>query len=153
MLLKLPMCPVYGIGGVLMSLFLGGFRDNLILLWSMGALLASAVELMYFLVFSSAFKILAWDYSRKRANFMGGVCGEYTLLWGVVAVLLVRYIDPFITLLLSMQTDYSKLIAAVFLGIIVLNDMRSTAAVLWAFGKGDREKLPACFWYMQRTSS
>lgn len=152
MLLKLPMCPVYGIGGVLMSLFLGGFRNNFILLWSFGALLASAVELLYFLIFSRAFGILAWDYRGKKANLMGGVCGGYTLLWGVLAVLFVRYIDPFVTALLAMQSDYGKLIAAVFLGIIVLSDMRNTAAVLSEYGKGGTETLPDCFWYMQRSS-
>ena len=153
MLLKLPMCPVYGIGGVLMSLFLSGFRDNLILLWSFGALLASAVELLYFLIFRRAFKIFAWDYSHKTANFMGGVCGGYTLLWGVVAVVFVRYIDPAVTWWLGMQSEYGKLVAAVFLALTVLGDMRSTASVLSDFGKGDVQQLPECFWYMKRSSS
>lgn len=153
MLLSLPMCPVYGIGGLVMSLFLSGFRDSLILLYSFGALLASAVELAYFLLFSRAFKILAWDYRGKRANFMGGVCGEYTLLWGLLAVVFVRYIDPFVSRFLEAQSDYGKLVAAVFLAVIILSDIRNTAAVLSAFGRGDREKLPDCFWYMQRSTS
>lgn len=151
MLLKLPMCPVYGIGGVLMSLFLSGFRDNLILLWSLGALLVSAVELLYFLLFRHTFKIFAWDYSGKRANFMGGVCGGYTLLWGVLAVVFVRYIDPAVTWWLGAQSEYGKLASAVFLSLTVLGDMRSTASVLSAFGKGDTTNLPDCFWYMKRS--
>ena len=153
MLLNLPMCPVYGIGGVLMSLFLSGFRDSYILLWSFGALLASAVELLYFLVFIRAFKTLAWDYREKKANFMGGVCGGYTLLWGVVAVVFVRYVDPFVTWCLQGQSEYGKLASAVFLSLVVFGDMRSTASVLTDFGKGDLHQLPDCFWYMKRSSS
>ncbi len=153
MLLKLPMCPVYGVGGVLMSLLLSGFSDSFVLLWSFGALLASAVELLYFLVFKCAFNILGWDYRHKRANLMGGVCGGYTLLWGMVAVVFVRYIDPFVTWWLQAQSEYGKLVSAVFLSIIVLVDMRSTASVLKEYGKGNDEKLPECFWYMKRSLS
>ena len=153
MLLKLPMCPVYGIGGVLMSLFLSEFRDNYILLWSFGALLASAVELLYFLIFRQVFKILAWDYRHKKANIMGGVCGGYTLLWGAVSVVFVRYVDPFVTWWLDMQSEYGKLVATVFLSLTVLVDVRNTATLLTAFGEGSADKLPECFWYMKRSSS
>lgn len=153
MLLLLPMCPVYGIGGVLMSLFLSGFRDNVFLLYIFGALLASAVELLFFLLFKRKFFLLPWDYSRKRANLMGGICMGYSLLWGILAVVFVRFIDPFVSGILSVQSEYGKLVTAVFLAVIILSDIKSTASVFSAYARGENEQLPDCFGYIKRSAS
>lgn len=152
MLLLLPMCPVYGVAGVLMSLLLGGFRDNTVLLYILGALLASAVELLFFLIFRHRFSLLPWDYRHKKANLMGGICMGYSTLWGILAVLFVQYLDPFVSRLLAAQSDYGKLVTAVFLAVIMLSDIKSTTAVFSAYASGERDELPDCFGYMKRST-
>lgn len=150
MLLKIPMCPVYGFGGILMSVLLNGFRDELLLVYSCGALLASAVELIYFLFFRLKYGIAVWDYKSKKANLFGGVCGVYTLLWGVAAVAFMKFVDPIVSGILESCSDYAKLLSAVVLSLAVVRDIADTSAVLSAFGRGESEALPDCFWYMKR---
>ncbi len=152
MLLNLPMCPVYGIGGVVMSLILGGFRDNILILFAFGALCASAVELCYYLICVRIFDIKIWDYSDKKANLLGGVCGEYTLWWGLLSVIFVSYIDPVADRLLLKMSDYEQLIAVIFLSVVTIADVKATANVLFCFKRGDIKKLPPCFWYIKKIS-
>ncbi len=152
MLLSLPMCPVYGVGGVLMSALLSGFGGNLLMLYALGAILASSVELAFFLLGQALFDVRLWDYRDKPYSFMGGVCGEYTLWWGLVAVVLVEYIDPLVSYALSALNPYTELTVSVFLAVAVLKDAAKTTSVLNMFKNGKIDKLPECFWYMQRIS-
>lgn len=150
MLINLPMCPVYGFGGVCMAYLLTGFCDSTVWLYLLGALLASAVELAYYLIYERLFGIAVWDYSDKPANFAGGICAEYSLLWGFLAVAAVKLIDPAIEMLLGALTENTKLIAAVLLSIVTAADMRRTGIALKAYGSGKTENLPECFWYIEK---
>ncbi len=152
MLLGLPMCPVYGVGGVLMPLFLANFRNNILLLYVTGAILASCVELIFFALGSLMFDIRLWDYSDKPYTIAGGVCGEYSVWWGLVAVVLVQYIDPAVSRVLSAINPYTTLVITVFLCVVTLADAIKTADVLKRFKTGSIEKLPDCFWYMEKNS-
>lgn len=152
MLLNLPMCPVYGLGGVCLSYLLTGFYDNILSLYLLGALLASAVELLYYLICAQAFGIMIWDYSNMPANFAGGICIGYSLLWGFLAVAVVRMLDPAVDFLLGKLAENTKLTAAVFLSVLTAADMRKTAEILRNYGRGETEKLPQCFWYIEKIS-
>lgn len=149
MLLSLPMCPVYGIGGAVLTYFMSAFRDDWLLTFAFGAILASAVELLYYLLAVELFKIRVWDYRNKKANFAGGICGEYTILWGLLAVVFVRFVDPAVDAAIGTLSSYEQLLAAIFLSIITAADMRNTVQLLYEYKKGSAE-LPACFWYMSR---
>ncbi len=152
MLLGLPLCPVYGFGGVAMSALLDGFKDNLLALYGFGAILASGIEFIFFQIARLSFAVKVWDYSDKPYSFKDAVCGEYTVWWGLVAVMFIRYIDPFVERLLFSISPYTILMVTVFLYVIMLKDMIKTAYVLKSFKTGEIEKLPDCFWYMQKNS-
>ncbi len=152
MLLGLPLCPVYGIGGVLMSHLLGGFRDNLLSLYGFGALLASIVEFAFFEAGRLMFSLKLWDYSHMPYSFRSAVCAEYTVWWGLVAVIFVSYIDPFLEKLIFFGSPYTIFTVTVFLSMVTFADIINTSKVLKAYKKGKIEKLPDCFWYMQKNS-
>ncbi len=152
MLTVLPMCPVYGIGAIAMSLLLQGFKDNIILLYALGAILAGSVEFVFFALARLAFSVKVWDYSDKPLNFMGGVCGEYIIWWGLTAVVFVRYLDPWVSGLLSGMTAYSELVITAFLGIVTLADAANTIELLRSFKKGNISELPDYFYYMKKIS-
>ena len=152
MLLHLPMCPVYGMGAAALTRLLSAFADNFPVLFTFGALLASAVELLYFLINEALYSVMVWDYSNQPANYAGGVCAFYTVMWGILSVVLVRYVGPASKLLCSHMSDGFKLICVVFLGITTAADARLTHRVLRKFKGGEMENLPPCFWYMRKKS-
>lgn len=150
MLVHLPLCPVYGFGGLAIGSLLGGFRGNYVLLYLIGAVLASAVELLYYAVNRIIFDIRVWDYSGLGANYEGGICALFSLLWGVPAVFVVSVAEPVLDSILFKMPADTKLIFSVFLSVIALADARNTIKYLLDFKHGTVENLPECFWYMKK---
>lgn len=148
-LLTLPLCPVYGFGGIMLGTLLGA-DCGILTLAASGALLASAAELLWYIAFVKMFSVRLWDYSGFRANLFGGVCGLYTLLWGILAVIFVKLINPAVMAFVTRIPADEKFFTAVFLGIITAADMRKTASVLTAYKNGGISVLPPCFGYMKR---
>ncbi len=152
MLLNLPMCPVYGAGGVALSVFLSAFRDNVVLLCILGAFLSTSVELLFFSVGRLFFSVRLWDYTKKPYSLFGGICGEYSVWWGIASIIFVRYIDPFFGAVIGAASPYTELLLTSFLAVVTLADAAKTVSVLKSYKTGNIDKLPDCFWYMKRIS-
>ncbi|HCW23412.1 MAG TPA: hypothetical protein DGX96_07130 [Lachnospiraceae bacterium] len=101
-----PVCPVYGFGmlavlaaGNAISEAAGGSgRDvtqmNSFLLFVFGMLLATAVELVAGWLLDVLFHARWWDYSDKPFNLHGYICPEFSILWGIGIVLIVKVVHP-----------------------------------------------------------
>ena len=92
-----PLCPVYGVGAVLVLVLDGFFHAApLVLQWVVYGLLLAGLEEatgVFLLVF---FKRRLWSYpdGRKKKGRFTDI--GHAMLWGALAVLLVRYVHPFI---------------------------------------------------------
>ena len=97
-----PVCPIYGFGMVgLLALagtfFPGGAHTmNAVLIFLVGMVLATAVELFGGWALDKLFHARWWDYSDKPFNLNGYICPQFSLLWGIGAVLVLRVFHPFI---------------------------------------------------------
>ena len=120
------MCPVYGIGAVLFSLCLGGFSHNALLVYVLGALVATCGEFLFYSFFVLRYNLLVWDYGMKRMNFKGGICLGYSLLWGTMALFYVYGAEKAADFFISKMSDYLKMITVVFLGLITAADTVKT---------------------------
>lgn len=89
-----PFCPVYGFGGLLVVGALMPLRDHIFLLFVVSALLTSALEYGTGVALEKLFHAKYWDYSQNRFNFQGRVCLQNSLLFGVMSVIGVRWIQP-----------------------------------------------------------
>lgn len=90
---KGPFCPIYGFGAVFGNLILNPFARNKVVLYLMGALVATTFE---FLVGKLMQKILGavwWDYNEKPLNFQGIICLESTIAWGFYAIIVVGFLN------------------------------------------------------------
>lgn len=100
-----PVCPVYGFG--VLAVFamcniigdLGGTGQsmsevNSFYIFIGGTILASAVELIAGWLLFHCFHARWWDYSNKPFNLGGYICPQFSLLWGLGAVLIVRVAHP-----------------------------------------------------------
>lgn len=90
-----PFCPIYGIGAVAFAVFLPELKSNLFFLFLGGVLLAAFIEFITGVLLEKIFHRKWWDYSEVRFNFEGYICLRYSLLWGLSAVLLILFINPF----------------------------------------------------------
>ena len=87
-------CPIYGIGIVVVFWILRPISDFGPLLFVGGVLLCTMIELVTGVLLEKIFHQRWWDYSHDRFNFKGYVCLKFSLYWGIAAVFVVKLIHP-----------------------------------------------------------
>ena len=105
-----PICPIYGVGVMLVVELLDPYRDNLVLLYILSAVLVTVLEWVTGFLLEKIFHHKWWDYSNMPLNLNGYVCLLFSLIWGVACVVIVYFIHPLTAGLLSLIPE---LIAAV----------------------------------------
>ena len=89
-----PFCGIYGLGAVVMILFLQYFKKNNNTLFWGGFLVGSIIEYVISLIGELIFNVKWWDYSDIPLNIGGRVCVLFSLFWGFLAIYLMTYINP-----------------------------------------------------------
>ena len=117
-----PYCPIYGTAALLMILLLSRYEDDLFVLFIMAAFISSVLEYITSYLMEKLFKARWWDYSSKTFNVNGRVCLLNSILFGILGILLVAFVHPFIrTLISQIPTNYFNIITT-FLFTIFLVD-------------------------------
>lgn len=86
-----PFCFLYGFTGVLLTVFLQDLKDDTLFLFLGSMVVATAMEWFAGKLLERMKRKKWWDYSGKRWNFDGYICLQYSILWGVLGLLAVRY--------------------------------------------------------------
>lgn len=89
-----PFCSIYGIGAVIMIIFLQYFKKNNNTLFFGGFLIGSIVEYLVSLIGELILHVKWWDYSHMPLNINGRVCVFFSLFWGFLAIYLITYFNP-----------------------------------------------------------
>ena len=98
--LLLPLCPVYGVGAILIH-WLSGLLEGPLWVMAAGFLGAGAAELGMGLFYRFGLGVDFWDYSDQPFNLYGLVCLRFCLYWTALALLVVYLIDPLVIPLLQ----------------------------------------------------
>ena len=101
-----PICPIYGLGAILMIAALTPLKDNIILLFLAAFVLLSFWEYIVGIFLEKVFKTKYWDYSHLKFNFQGRICLKNSLYWGVLGVVFIRYIHPWVELQIGQVSTY-----------------------------------------------
>ena len=86
-----PFCFVYGTAGVLLAVGLADLRTNWLALFAGSFLIATVVEWITAKFLERVHHRRWWDYSGKKFNLDGYVCLQYSVLWGVLGAVSVRW--------------------------------------------------------------
>ena len=86
-----PFCFVYGTAGVLLAVGLADLRTNWLALFAGSFLIATVVEWVTAKFLEWVHHRRWWDYSGKKFNLDGYVCLQYSVLWGVLGAVSVRW--------------------------------------------------------------
>ncbi|MBY2478723.1 putative ABC transporter permease [Clostridioides difficile] len=90
-----PICPVYGFGAVIVISLLGRF-DNIIIIFLLGMILTTILEYFTGFILETLFHAKWWDYSDRKFNIKGRVCLKNAIYFGIMSVLIIKLIHPFI---------------------------------------------------------
>lgn len=110
-----PYCPIYGCGAVL-CLCLLGWTTNPWLLFFGGMAVAAPLEYATGAMLERCFHRKFWDYSRRPGNIKGRICPLGLAIFGVLAWLLIDFVQPVVLFATTQLTGFEHgLIAALTL--------------------------------------
>ena len=122
-----PVCPIYGFGMILVLFFLTPLEDDLLLLYLGGVILPSALELVGGWALYKLYRTRWWDYTDKPFNIGGYVCLEFSLMWGVGAMVMVKAIHPTIAALVNIIPPLVGFVLICLLYAVYAADVVATA--------------------------
>ena len=96
-----PICPIYGVGVLLMLLFFAPFREDLVVFYFVAVTVMTAWEYLVGWFLETTTHIKYWDYTGLPFNIKGRVCLPASLLWGVLSYVAVFLIHPPVARLLG----------------------------------------------------
>lgn len=91
-----PYCPIYGITSLLMMATLKDYANDIIVLFVMAAVICTIMEYITSYIMEKLFKARWWDYSDIPFNINGRVCLSNSILFGLGAVILLKFASPFL---------------------------------------------------------
>ena len=122
-----PVCPIYGFGMILVLFFLTPLEDDLLLLYLGGVILPSALELVGGWALYKLYRTRWWDYTDKPFNIGGYVCLEFSLMWGLGAMVMVKVIHPTLAALVNIIPPLVGFVLMCLLYAVYAADVVATA--------------------------
>lgn len=111
-----PYCPIYGYSSILMVFYLNRYKEDILTVFLLAIVVCSFIEYMVSFAMEKLFNARWWDYSNRKFNINGRVCLTNAFAFGILGVLLVNFINPFISsLLLKINDNVLVIISSILL--------------------------------------
>lgn len=122
-----PVCPIYGFGMVIVLFALTPLQGSVLLLYIGGVILPSALELVGGWALYKLYHTRWWDYSDFPFNIGGYICLEFSLLWGVGTLVVMRIVHPVVAGLVDMVPPFVGFVVMCVLYAVYAADVVVTA--------------------------
>lgn len=133
-----PLCPVYGIGMVLILVFFSSLKGNFFFLALGCSVMAAVVEFFTGALMEKVFQCKWWDYTGYKHNLGGYICPQFSALWGIGAALIITFVHPFLAPLISMIPTFIVRLLGIILLVITTGDFLSVAGAILQLRKTAR---------------
>ena len=91
-----PICPIYGFGAVLLLLATKKLYKKPFLKFLIAAIAFTLFEYIVSFLLEMLFGLRWWDYSNDFLNIQGRVSLLYSIFWGVIGLILLEKLHPYI---------------------------------------------------------
>lgn len=89
-----PICPIYGVGALMMICWFRPFLDRPVLFYLVATVCMSAWEYLVGWFLEVTTHIKYWDYSMHKFNIKGRICLWVCLTWGVLSFIILYFVHP-----------------------------------------------------------
>ncbi len=110
-----PYCPIYGTGCLLLITLLNKYKNDPLTLFIMTVLVCSILEYTTSYVMEKLFKARWWDYTRFKFNINGRICAETMIPFGILGVLVIYYLNPFLLKIINTNTILFTIMTIIFI--------------------------------------
>ncbi len=117
-----PVIPIYGVGSIFLIFFLSPFKESPILVFLLGMIITTVIEYLTSYALEKIFHNKWWDYSNQKYNINGRICLLNSILFGIGSILIIYFINPWISKFLLEIKDNYLIITTIILLIIFIID-------------------------------
>lgn len=117
-----PVLPVFGFGGLIITIFLQRYADNPLTLFILGMVDCCALEYLTSYIMEKIYSLRWWDYSDKRFNINGRICLETGVLFGIGSLIIINITNPIIFYLLNKIPEMVLIIIGIIAFILLIID-------------------------------
>ena len=132
-----PVCPVYGFGmTAVLFVFSLVSVDNPFIVFLIGVILTTLIELIAGWALYTFFHARWWDYSSMPLNLNGYICPAFSIIWGLAVLAVVRIAHPALEAVTIGLIPHSILLpVTIILTAVMVIDTIVTAATLIGLNK------------------
>ena len=126
-----PFSPVYGFGGVLLTLSLYRLRErNGLLAFAASAVIGAAFEYLCSWFQEIVFGTISWEYGDTPLNLGGRTNFQYAVFWGLLGMIFIKHTYPFLSRWIErIPNRVGKILTWVLVVFLVLDMLISSLAV------------------------
>lgn len=136
----LPLCPVYGIGALMLDIILSPFINYPIICIVGGVIIGTVAEYLYGFLCRALFQVDLWNYSELKHNKSGLIALPFCVIWCVLSSVYIYTIKPHTDIIIY-NFPFS---IAVFLLTLFISDMIYTVFLLIKIRNGASIEILAC---------
>ncbi len=117
-----PYCPIYGAGCLLLTILLSKYAEDTIVLFALSIIICSILEYLTSWIMEKIFKLRWWDYSDMKFNINGRICLETMIPFGIIGVIVVKFINPFLLELISqINPNNLSIIVIILMSLFIID--------------------------------
>lgn len=119
-------CPIYGVGMVVLIVCLEPVSNNLFLLFAGSLVICSILELITGFALEKIFGHRWWDYSDEPLNIGGYICIRFSICWGFAGVFAIKVVHDGVMHLTDLLPQTAQIVLAVVLSVLLVIDAAAT---------------------------
>lgn len=146
-----PICPIYGVGAIVVILLFYQRIENIYILFFASMLVTSAVEYITSFLLEKIFHARWWDYSTYRFNINGRIFLLGSIAFGTFSVLEIKFIHPFIENIVNPITEGVLVSAIILIFILLVIDLYITVRSLFKLNNRLEEIQTAFNYYKEQS--
>jgi len=121
-----PYCPIYGFGGLAITILSKNYTKDPIVLFLMAVIICGTLEYFTSYIMEKIFKARWWDYSAKKYNINGRICLETVVPFGILGCLVMYVLNPITFKYLNMLSNSMlNIISAICFTIFITDNIVS----------------------------
>lgn len=130
-----PYCPIYGCGGVLITIGLTQYYNNTITLFVMAMVLCAILEYATSYILEKLFHARWWDYSKRKYNINGRICLETMVPFGLLGCFIIYMANPILYRFLDLFPVNVMNTIALIIAILFVIDILLSVKIISKFKK------------------
>lgn len=124
-----PFCPIYGVGACCLIAGLDRYKNSSIKIFVFGAILGGIVEYVLSFMLEAIYGARFWDYDYKEYNLNGRICLTFSIYWGILSLLIMKYVRPKLDKYIEQIPKTKRKIINILIFVFLIID---TLLTVWA---------------------